>query len=110
VDLGCHTFDLHRFAGRGAAGATDGKLAEDLRRFQEAAAAETGAPAEILSWPYGWYTRGGIQVARKAGFRYLLTSDEGKFSPGDDPARIPRLNINGKLDLDSFRQYLEEPL
>ncbi|HZW36906.1 MAG: polysaccharide deacetylase family protein [Deltaproteobacteria bacterium] len=110
VDIGCHTFDLHGHADRGAAGVTPGTLAEDLRRFQEAAAAETGAAVEILSWPYGFYSGEGIRVARRAGFRYLLTSEEGKFAPGGDVLRIPRLNINGKLDPVSFRQYIEEPL
>jgi peptidoglycan/xylan/chitin deacetylase (PgdA/CDA1 family) len=110
VDIGCHTFDLHAFAHRGAAGVSDSRLAEDLQLFRETAAAETGAAVEILAWPYGLYTDGGIQVARKSGFRYLLTSDEGKIIPGRNTERIPRLNINGKIDLISFRQYIEEHL
>ncbi|MEK6779017.1 MAG: polysaccharide deacetylase family protein [Candidatus Deferrimicrobiota bacterium] len=110
VDLGCHTYDLHRFSERGAAGVPAGRLEEDLRRFQESVTAETGSPSEILAWPYGLYTENGIAVARKAGFRYLLTSEEGKFVPGGDVTRIPRLNINHKFDPISFRQYVEEPL
>lgn len=110
VDIGCHTFDLHVSSNRGAAGASAGKLRDDLRRFQEATKSETGLASEILAWPYGLFTENGIQVAREQGFRYFLTSEERKFAPGGDIARIPRMNINEKLDMISFRQYIEEPL
>jgi len=109
VDLGCHTHDLHRFSERGAAGVPAARLEEDLRRFQETVASETGSPVDILAWPYGMYTEKGIAAARKAGVRYFLISDEGKFAPGGDITRIPRMNINHKIDLISFRQYIEEP-
>lgn len=110
VDIGCHTYDLHRFAERGAAGVSAGRLSHDLRRFQDAVKSGTGSGTDILAWPYGLYTEKGISTAMNEGFRYILTSEEGKFMPGGDVTRIPRLNINYKLDPISFRQYIEESL
>lgn len=104
VDLGCHTFDLHRMGG--ILGVSADVLEKDLRLFQEEMKMEIGAPADILAWPYGIYDRKSISVARGAGFRYLLTSHEGYFRSGGDLGEIPRLNMNNRLDLVSFRQYI----
>jgi len=106
VDLGCHTFDLHHPGGAPAVPAE--KLRQDLRRFQETMERETGRTADILAWPYGTYDRSGMDEARRAGFRYVLTSNEVLFTAGSRLDEVPRLNIGGPADLRSFRRTIGE--
>jgi len=104
VDLGCHSFHMHRMGAILEASAD--ALEKDLRLFQEEMKTEIGSAADILAWPYGVYDKKSVSVAGKTGFRYLLTSREGFFRPGGDLNEIPRLNMNNRLDLVSFRQYI----
>jgi peptidoglycan/xylan/chitin deacetylase (PgdA/CDA1 family) len=104
VNLGCHSFDLHRPGGAPAVPAA--QLRQDLRRFQETMERETGRTADILAWPYGAYDRSGMDEARQAGFRYVLTSNEEPFIVGSRLDEIPRVNIGGPADLRSFRRTI----
>ncbi|MCX8116675.1 MAG: polysaccharide deacetylase family protein [Desulfobacterota bacterium] len=104
VELGCHTYELHH--SKGALSVSASRLESDLQRFQEVAQRETGRRVQILAWPYGYFDRQSVRVAKKVGFQYLLTSEEGLFERASGWDRIPRLNINYKLDLVSFKQYL----
>lgn len=104
VDLGCHTYGLHH--SRGVLSVSEAELQGDLERFQEVLQRETGRPSKILAWPYGYFTEESIRVAKKLGFQYFLTSTEGFFQSASGWDKIPRLNINYKLDLVSFKQYI----
>ena len=104
VDLGCHTFNLHHI---GVIRDVSAEVLEnDLGLFQEKIKMEIGASADILAWPYGIYNQKSISVANRLGIRYLLTSQDGIFRSGGDLNEIPRLNMNNRLDLVSFRQYI----
>ncbi len=107
VDIGCHTHGLHRFTHRGVLGVPGGRLAEDLGRFLEAYRRETGESTDILAWPYGFTDRERIGIARRAGFRHLLTSRAGDYSGTGDPSGIPRRNIGGGHDIRAFQAGLE---
>lgn len=104
VDLGCHTYELHH--SRGVLSVSDSKLHSDLERFQEVAQRETGSPFKVLAWPFGYFNEQSIQIAKKLGFQYFLTSKEGFFQRTSGWDKIPRLNVNYKLDLVSFKQYI----
>lgn len=104
AEFGCHTYDLHS-RGRLAARSKEA-LREDLARFQEEFRRQMGRSTDILAWPFGVYDRESVEVAREAGFRYLLTSEEGRFEPGSLES-IPRINISNRLDMISFQQYIE---
>jgi peptidoglycan/xylan/chitin deacetylase (PgdA/CDA1 family) len=106
VTLGCHTYGLHHRGG--VLRVSTGELERDLARFQEAIRRETGGSAEVLAWPYGIYDRERAEVAERAGFRYVLTSNEGFVGRESRLSAIPRININDRIDLISFRQYLGE--
>lgn len=106
IEIACHTFGLHSMAALGKP--TVSALAADLFRFQQIIEHELGKKASVLAWPYGVYRPDWVDVARQAGFTYLLTSNEGLLGPGTDWLAIPRLAINNKLDLISFQQYLGE--
>lgn len=104
VDLGCHTYALHSRAG--ILSSSKDAVEKDLLLFQEIMLKEIGAKTNILAWPYGIYDERSINVVTEAGFKYILTSHEGYFGKGSDLRKIPRLNINNKLDLLSFQQYI----
>ncbi len=104
VDLGCHSFALHTPGGVRAV--PYDALEQDLVLFQEKFKKELGRPCSILAWPYGIYDDTCAAIAKKTGFTSVLTSDEGYVGKETSPGRIPRLNINGKLDLISFQQYI----
>ncbi|BBA69956.1 polysaccharide deacetylase family protein [Geobacter sulfurreducens] len=104
VEVGCHAYHLHAIERLRHASA--GELAEDLELFQKTMAREMGRRATLLAWPYGIYTFERVQIARQAGFVHILTSNEGYVDDGTDPGAIPRLNIDNRLDLVSFSNYL----
>ncbi len=104
VDLGCHSFALHTPGGVRAV--SYDALEKDLIYFQEKFSKEIGRPCSIIAWPYGIYDETCAAIAKKAGFTYILTSDEGYVGKETNPSQFPRLNINGKLDLESFQQYI----
>lgn len=104
VDLACHTYNLHSFLKVQGIGETE--LAADLALFQQTLERELGRRSDLLAWPYGFYRKEWIPIARSAGYRYLFTSNEGLLGGSDDVTEIPRLAINSKLDLVSFQQYL----
>jgi peptidoglycan/xylan/chitin deacetylase (PgdA/CDA1 family) len=106
VSLGCHSFNLHN---RGGVLTVSGdELEKDLALFLSTLRKETGTTTDVLAWPFGIYNQTAIAVARKRGFRYLLTSKEQKFTGPGQFDEIPRMLINNKLDLTSFKQYLGE--
>ncbi|MEW6721141.1 MAG: polysaccharide deacetylase family protein [Thermodesulfobacteriota bacterium] len=107
VDLGCHTYGLHAYTHRGVIGVPGKRLEEDLEKFRELLRRETGGSTEILAWPYGLYEAKHVEIARRAGFRYLLTSGEGDFTGPGDLSAIPRKNVNDGYDIHSFKAGVE---
>jgi peptidoglycan/xylan/chitin deacetylase (PgdA/CDA1 family) len=107
VDIGCHTHGLHSAGHKGALGASVETLRQDLRTFREVLRRETGESTEILAWPFGLYDANRISIARKEGFRYLLTSREASFQGSGDISEIPRRNIDNLYDIESFRIGVE---
>ncbi len=105
VDLGCHTYHLHFKSG--VLSFSEDTLRRDLKLFQEEAQHRIGRTLEILSWPYGIFNDRSIRIAKGLGFKYFLTSKEGFFKRASGIETIPRLNINYRLDLISFRHYIE---
>ncbi|MCX5808097.1 MAG: polysaccharide deacetylase family protein [Proteobacteria bacterium] len=106
VSLGCHTDRLHVLRNQGAAGVSDEVLFEDLQRFQSIFKQEMGTPSEIIAWPYGLYNERSIAVARKAGFRYILTSKPGFYQHADNYTEIPRINMSENNQLFAFQSRI----
>ncbi len=104
IDLGCHSYNLHNY-GR-VLYISEEMLVKDLYLFQETLKKELGIYTDILAWPYGLYNKKSIELAKRLGFKYLLTSHEGFFDKKNTD-EIPRLNINNKLDLFSFQEYIK---
>lgn len=86
VEIGNHTWNLHRNEGTGRKGADRipgesfedyrAVLIEDLGQAQDRIAAEVGIPSLVFAWPYGaWPTDGFANpVLKELGFRGSLTS------------------------------------
>lgn len=107
VDIGCHSYDLHSAARKGVMGVSAETFRRDLGTFREVLRRETGKSTDILAWPFGLYDAKRIAIARKEGFRYLLTSREAAFAASGDIAEIPRRNIDNLYDITSFRAGVE---
>lgn len=106
ISLGCHTDRLHNFRHRGVTGVSEETLLQDLKEFQERLIRELGTAPDIIAWPYGLYNEKSISIARRAGFRYILTSNEGLYKTPDESARIPRKNVDGQASLTDFKSIL----
>jgi len=106
VDLGCHSYNLHSEGDM--LSVSYESIAKDLTLFQETFTKETAQICEIIAWPYGQYNKRILEIAKKVGFKYILTTNEGYLKKGSDLHEIPRLNINNKFDLVSFRKYCGE--
>ncbi len=104
VDLGCHSYALHLPGG--VLSVSYGAIKKDLTMFQEKFQKELGRQCTTIAWPYGIYDKKCIEIARHAGFTCILTSREGYIEKESSMSEVPRLNINYKLDLISFRQYI----
>jgi len=109
VEIGCHTYNLHdRDAHASPAASLAGfneKLEQDLLRFQRVYARELGKNADILAWPYGLYDQKSVELAKKAGFKYLLSSEGRHVKYDADLSDMPRLTVDNTLDLAKFRNY-----
>lgn len=78
------------------------EITESRRVIQE----EIGKPVYYLAWPGGFYNEALIRMAEKAGYKALLTIDNGVNLPGDDPLRIHRTLIHGACDTRVLQQIL----
>ncbi len=111
VEIGCHTYGLHTRYGRQlrsqATDVLNEKLIEDLAIFQKMAVQELGRPVDVLAWPYGMHNKLSIEIARKAGIRFILNSEDGYFATNGDQFEIPRLAINNDTTLRQFRERIE---
>jgi peptidoglycan/xylan/chitin deacetylase (PgdA/CDA1 family) len=111
VEIGCHSYGLHRWYGNiprtGAIAALNERLAQDLMTFQEVYSKEMGRSATVLAWPYGMHDSRSIEIAKQAGFHYILSSESGYLFRGGNHDGIPRLTITKDTDLRQFREIIE---
>jgi peptidoglycan/xylan/chitin deacetylase (PgdA/CDA1 family) len=105
VDIGCHTHNLHEW-NRWRSHVPERALRADLLLFQKTLLKETGRKTEILAWPYGIYDQKRMAVAKGAGFRYLLTSNDGYLGSVSGLFEIPRKNVSSGFGLASLRGYM----
>ncbi len=103
IEIGCHTFDLHRYT-TPLTKLSDTIIKEDIRHFRKYIDRELGIMTDVFSFPFGIYDRRTIEIIKDLGFYYILTSDEGFLEDIKRP--VPRMNINWRLDLTSFIQYI----
>ena len=60
-------------------------------------------PVDYFAWPQGFYNEEMLQMAKDAGYKALLTIENGKPNEvGGDVFRIKRVSINGACDMKIF--------
>ena len=104
--LESHSYDMHKAGGRiGHGGIFTAMSYEDaladLKRSQE----QLGSNG-AFAYPYGDYTDQCLQVVRDSGFLCAFTTEYGRIYPGMDPAKLPRMRVNGSPTLDQFKTLL----
>ncbi len=111
VEIGCHTYGLHSWYGsqrrQSAVTVFNTRLEQDLAVFQKVYTREMGHPAMILAWPYGMHDGTSIEIAKRAGFAFILNSEPGYLRLDGDQRDIPRLTIGHNSDFSSFRTQIE---
>jgi hypothetical protein len=83
------------------------KLEKDLSLFQNVYTRELGTPARVLAWTDGVHDDKSIAIARQAGFRYLLGSENAFFEIEGNQRDIPRLIMCNEMNLRQFRGLME---
>ena len=69
-----------------------------------------GHPVSYFAYPFGQYDERVRSVAKKAGFRLMLSSDPGSVGKGAEFDRIPRQAIVGAgMSLEDFARKLRTP-
>ncbi|RHX86892.1 polysaccharide deacetylase family protein [Leptospira stimsonii] len=81
----------------------------ELRESKKILEEKLGIPIDYLAWPCGWYNETLVQLAKRSGYKALLTTEDGANVPGDDPFHVKRIFIDGKCDLATFVEQLENP-
>ena len=119
VEVGCHTYALHKYGFQEKQSEFDDQLPGDLAKFQEKYTQELGKPATTIAWPYGFYTAKSLDIARQAGFRHILGSENGFASLPVQSANeisllksklsvIPRIAILERFKISLFSRMLQE--
>jgi peptidoglycan/xylan/chitin deacetylase (PgdA/CDA1 family) len=63
-------------------------------------------PVTSLAYPYGGFDEDTVTVARECGFREAVSAQDRAARFGDDPLRLPRLDV-GRLDQLCFAKKLD---
>lgn len=93
-------------------GDTPGKGAEQVRweltESRRVLEEKLGHPVPYLAWPRGLYSDVLLGMAQQAGYRALLTIDDGLNYYGGDILRIHRTMVHGGCDERIFRQIVTD--
>jgi len=84
---------------------------EDILRDSQSARAilreQLGCDVDIMALPWGW-TDARIRIAlARAAFRAAVTTQDGRSSLYSDPLHLPRIEVTGNDDADSFARLLK---
>jgi peptidoglycan/xylan/chitin deacetylase (PgdA/CDA1 family) len=106
IDIQYHTYDMHKagdgqFFGRGMMplqyeNAADyaARLTADMTKMIHLIESEIGNKVIVCTYPYGMYTAISEKVAKKTGFRFSLTTNEGISNFADTHFLLQRLNMD----------------
>jgi len=130
IDIQAHTFNLHRkvyinrertrqepaviaraylpeLERRETAGEFTDKLYNDFVKSRATIEINLQKQVDTMAWPYGVYNMTSMRLARKAGFKYLLTLKMGMNEYGDSVQVIRRVNAGGEMPLSNFAKLIE---
>lgn len=70
------------------------ELRRELNESRSELARQLQTSVESFAYPNGDYSPASVAAVREAGYSLAFTTDSGYAQPGDDPLRIPRVNIH----------------
>ncbi len=103
--VGCHTHTHPRMITM-----TGQEMEKETTGSRQILEKNLGHPVRYFAYPFGQYDEQVRFVARKAGFRLMLSSDPGSVGKGAEFDRIPRQAIVGaEMSLEDFARKLRNP-
>jgi len=72
------------------------RVTDDLMRSKEIIKRVTGRESDYLCWPWGEFSKDGVAVAKKCGFKGLFSLERGANAAGGDLDNIKRLEVKAK--------------
>lgn len=81
------------------------RLTYDAKRVQDSLEAATGATSPFYACPYGSYDDTYLSTVEQAGFLFAFNSQPGAVYAGEDPLRLPRVDI-GHQRYSFFRIFM----
>ena len=120
LEVGCHTWDLHRTGTRVGAGRIPGEsgdvyaamLSADLDRFGEALQANGIPQPVVFAYPFGAVGDGSRELLEARGYRVLLTTEEkiNLLSPGEKTLVLGRFNRDSRLSTAEMMEKIGDVL
>ncbi len=102
VDFGCHSWNAHN-PPNGYLALSENEADMDMKKFQDTMKNRLGELAEVLSWPFGKYNGKTIEIAKRNGFKFMLTSHMGYYIKWTPFTVIPRINVGNSMDINKFK-------
>jgi peptidoglycan/xylan/chitin deacetylase (PgdA/CDA1 family) len=79
----------------------------ELAESRETLKRELGSAGPLyLCYPHGAFVKTTTKIAREEGYAGAVTIDPGHVGPRTDPFALPRIDVNAKTTLESFRASL----
>lgn len=104
-EVGCHTYSHPRLINLPEKG-----IEQEIMGPKESMEKKLGHKVKYFAYPYGQYDDAVRAVAKRAGFRLMLSSDPGSVGAGAEFDRIPRQAVVGaEMSLDDFVKKLMNP-
>ncbi|MEQ8200681.1 MAG: polysaccharide deacetylase family protein [Syntrophomonadaceae bacterium] len=125
IDIESHSYDLHRRAPGSQDGTRtpmvlahiniggnvetpeqyDQRIKSDLTRSRHDIETQLGIDSRILCWPFGAYDQHTNELARQAGFIYMIGAT-GYFNPLTDIKNVGRVLVTGGMGTDEFEKLV----
>jgi poly-beta-1,6-N-acetyl-D-glucosamine N-deacetylase len=104
-EVGCHTYSHPRLINLALKG-----IEQEILGPKDSMEKNLGHKVKFFAYPYGQYDDTVRAVAKRAGFRLMLTSDPGSVGTGAEFDRIPRQAVVGaEMGLEDFIKKLMNP-
>ncbi len=98
--------ESHAVSHRPLRGMSEAEIEGELRDSKAHLERLTGRAIGHLAIPGNWYDDRVLRIARATGYRSVWCSRPGGVHPGASPLGLPRVNVEGLLDLDRFDALL----
>lgn len=95
-------FESHAVSHRPLSGMRDEEIRRELADSKKELERVLGREVSYLAIPGNWFDRRVMRIAREVGYRAVWCSNPATVRRGDNPYRLPRINIEGHLAANQF--------